>query len=53
MTRYMFLLPEVEVMHCDRLDPSKAEALGVPRGEMMAALKAGKSVTVTDGRVVR
>src|SRR5579859_4029576 len=34
------------------LDVAKAEALGVPRGPLLGALKAGQTVTLPGGRVV-
>jgi len=34
------------------LDVEKADALGVPRGPLLAELKAGRTVTLADGRVV-
>ena len=34
------------------LDVEKADAAGVPRGPLLAELKAGKAVTLPDGRVV-
>jgi len=35
------------------LDVEAADALGVPRGPLLAELKAGRAVTLLDGRVVR
>lgn len=35
-----------------RFLPDKALELGVPRGQLFAALKSGKSVTLEDGRVI-
>ena len=34
------------------LDVAKADALGIPRGPLLGALKAGRTVTLEDGRVV-
>jgi ribonuclease Z len=35
------------------LDVDKADAAGVPRGPLLAELKAGRAVTLADGRVVK
>lgn len=35
------------------LDVAKADAAGVPRGPLLAELKAGRAVTLADGRVVQ